>query len=359
MGHSLAPVVLRWSTFYWAFLNTPMRAHRTEPSLCLHIRAVATVAIVMVLSGMATAEAQERHIVDVEWTLVGGVPPALESDLLRPLLFAAHEDQLYVFDYGDLALKAFGWDGVLRWGVGRRGRGPREFSNPTDLQVDARGNIWVLDPENQRATVVAPGGRVERLIPLPRPYNRVLPVDVDGFWAILDKSEEFGSYLDAQGKVKKHLILPDEVLAAELLAREARVAVSPDGSRAVVGFIYASTLMMLEGESGATLLAEGIEPVPFPGIVQWKRGELRFTRLDPEAVVATLSLDIHGNEVYAHFRGTSKEAGKVLDVYSITDGRYLRSYALPEKCLRIAVLSPNVVAALIHEPVPTIKVWQY
>ena len=120
--------------------------------------------------------AAERHFLAGRWQQVGGVRPALESELLNPLLIVARGRMLYVVDYGDTRVKAFDWTGRLAWASGRRGEGPNEFTNPTDLQLDPRGNLWIYDPPNSRVTILRPDGKVEHMISLRTLFQRVVPL---------------------------------------------------------------------------------------------------------------------------------------------------------------------------------------
>lgn len=67
---------------------------------------------------------------------------------------------VFVLDGIAHQLRAFGPDGSHRWSVGREGEGPGEFLAPVGLTIHASGDIWVIDPEVQRATVVGPSGKV-------------------------------------------------------------------------------------------------------------------------------------------------------------------------------------------------------
>ena len=311
----------------------------------------------LLLPGGFLAQTEARRFIHVEWDLVGGVPPAMESELLRPLLLVADRRHCYVFDYGDHALKAFDFEGVLKWHVGRSGHGPLEFTNPTDLQLDAEGNIWVLDPPNVRVTVVDPSGDVLSEIRLPRPFTRILPVRGGDYWAF-DNSERFWIRASQEGDSLDTPALPERLARAEILAREPRVTTSARGTRGALAFLYASPLFFLELASGAIRLVEAPESIEFPQTVQWTRNGVLYTRLDPKAPVAALSITSHADKVYVLFNGRTEDRGRIVDVYSVLQGRYLRSYHLPESSLRIAMIDEGSVAALIVEPIPAIRIWR-
>lgn len=75
--------------------------------------------------------------------------------------------RLYALDRGAYALDAFDAAGRHRWSRGRKGKGPGEFESAVGLAWAPSGALWVIDPENQRATLFdASGGLVDtRLLP--------------------------------------------------------------------------------------------------------------------------------------------------------------------------------------------------
>lgn len=77
------------------------------------------------------------------------------------------DGSIYALDGSTNALHAFDAAGRHRWSVGRRGRGPGEFESPVGLAWAPDGRLWVIDPGNQRATVVGQDGRITgtRILP--------------------------------------------------------------------------------------------------------------------------------------------------------------------------------------------------
>lgn len=57
-------------------------------------------------------------------------------------------------------LHAFDARGAHLWTTGRKGRGPGEFESAVGLAWAPDGALWVIDPENQRATIIDAKGRV-------------------------------------------------------------------------------------------------------------------------------------------------------------------------------------------------------
>jgi len=311
------------------------------------------------LAGAAVAQQDQRRFNEREWRLVGGVAPAMESPVLLPLLLAATDSAVYVFDYGDHAVKAFKFEGTLLWTVGRAGRGPGEFQNPTDLQMDAGGRIWVTDPSNLRITIVTGDGQVEQLIRPEQPVARVMPLNGGSrFWGLSQTIGSFGYRFDSSGSVEGALPPPSILQDRHPLEYESLAAASSHARRVVVGFLYADYLLFTAQQGPDWSLVRGIEKLDFPGVLQWTQSGLPVTRIHPDAREATLSVTVDSSKVYVLFGGSSDERGRIVDVYSLVDGTYLESYLLPESVIRISKIR-NGLVGLVRDPVPAIRVWRW
>jgi hypothetical protein len=138
----------------------------------------------------AMAQSNTRTIRPVEWVRVGGIQSAVESELLNPWLLQATPDRSVVFDGGDHSVKAFDYEGLLQWQLGRGGQGPGEFGNPSDLQIAQDGSIWVADMSNARVTVLSAVGHVTREVHVTG-VTRAIPVSGDEFIAVLATGPRF------------------------------------------------------------------------------------------------------------------------------------------------------------------------
>ena len=302
--------------------------------------------------------AAERHFLAGRWQQVGGVQPALESELLNPLLIVARGRMLYVVDYGDTRVKAFDWTGRLAWASGRRGAGPNEFTNPTDLQLDPRGNLWVYDPPNGRVTILRPDGKVEDMISLRTLFQRVVPLADGSFWGIGSGTEGVLGYrFERGGKLAGTVNLPTALGKVSPMALDGRVAVAPGGQAAVMTFLYADRLVLWNGATRRLTTAAGVEPIAFPGVLEWKgSGGAVVSRLSLDATPATLATTADDRYAYVLYGGKTRQAGRIVDRYDLATGRYAGSYLLPRRVSGIAAVQGGF-AALISEPVPEIRIW--
>lgn len=66
----------------------------------------------------------------------------------------ADDGSVFVLDGYDTRVRAFSSEGAEKWSLGREGEGPGEFASPVGLTWAPDGALWVIDPENQRATAV-------------------------------------------------------------------------------------------------------------------------------------------------------------------------------------------------------------
>jgi hypothetical protein len=60
---------------------------------------------------------------------------------------------LYIMDWGDTCIKAYGSEGQYLRTIGREGVGPGEFSTPVYMDISADGKIFLMDGRNQRVVV--------------------------------------------------------------------------------------------------------------------------------------------------------------------------------------------------------------
>ncbi len=146
-------------------------------------RVGATAAVVFAFAGVAcvleetpSAEVagrppQQRVFVDPPDSLVAYLGQA-PSGLLHPVRVAvsAEKDHAYVMDMGAFVVRQFALEGDFIRGYGNgQGQGPGEFLSLTDVEVDAVGQVWTLDPAQGRIQVFDQTGAVVETIRTP--YN--------------------------------------------------------------------------------------------------------------------------------------------------------------------------------------------
>jgi len=66
---------------------------------------------------------------------------------------------IYVLDSGNTRIQKFGPDGKYLATIGRKGQGPGEFISPNSLDIDEDGNLVVTDTAQSRLHVIIGGGK--------------------------------------------------------------------------------------------------------------------------------------------------------------------------------------------------------
>lgn len=294
------------------------------------------------------------------WTLIGGVPPRLDSDLLHPLLLDASQTQVALVDYGDKSVKMFSVSGdSLIWQAGRQGRGPGEWLNPTDIHIDDEERAWITDPVNHRITVLGSDGTTIRTIRPQKPLIRAVPVSDDRILGIpmggAGKSV-MAYWLDSEGRIVQTVPTPPDLRDVHFLAWEPLLTRSGAGDRVVVGFLYSDLLLFLAPDEALPSRAQRDEPIAFPKAIAWNHRGKRAVRLDPSAWRVTLSLTSRGDTVFALRGRKDKSGGRTVDTYSVRSGAYLGSFRLPVVVDALAAV-PGGFATLTNDPVPTLGIW--
>jgi sugar lactone lactonase YvrE len=94
----------------------------------------------------------------------GSLKPLLSKALERPTGIAFHplSRLLYVADTTASQIVVLDQSGVELRRIGSRGQDSLGFNHPTDLAIDARGQIYVTDSLNFRITLLTPEGQLVR-----------------------------------------------------------------------------------------------------------------------------------------------------------------------------------------------------
>lgn len=292
---------------------------------------------------------QPRHFLPplVAVATIGG-----ESNdvLVRPMRILADSDGVVVAEADDWSIRRFGLDGKMRWKAGRPGAGPGEFRRTQALRFDAAGNVWVLDPENARVTILDPRGGLLRTIALRETASEIEPVAGGKF--LTDAPDSFLA-LRTDSTVQS-LPVPPEVQGVNRLARQAELVRSGSVNAAVFGL---SDLFYLFDDAGHFRAFHGVEPVPFPVPTERRIPGGVVTSFAERPTWAAISAAAEGDSLYILFAGKGDLARRLVDVYSMTDGRYLGTYQLPQKGVAIAMGKAGM-AVLTEDPVPMVTVYR-
>jgi sugar lactone lactonase YvrE len=142
---------------------------------------------------------------------------------------------------GDPRVLKFSKDGRLLQSWGGKGSGPGQFQVAHGLAIDAKGQLWVADRENQRIQVFRPDGTFVREIPLKGlpcglDIGRQYIYMVNGFAGQLVRMDLNGKVLGAIGKPGKG---PGEFGEAHMIAVNDRdeIFVADSANGALMKFV--------------------------------------------------------------------------------------------------------------------------
>lgn len=81
------------------------------------------------------------------------------DELLRPggVVIDSVRNRVYVTNTGKHTVSVFNTQGQFIGNIGTRGSGPGEFNFPTQIAIDKKGNIYVVDTGNFRIQILEPG----------------------------------------------------------------------------------------------------------------------------------------------------------------------------------------------------------
>jgi len=124
---------------------------------------------------------------------------------------------IYVLDSANHRIQKFSPEGTYLATFGRRGQGPGEFYNPDSIDIDARGFFYVMDPYQNRIQTMAPAGAGDRTILLTGSNQRKLRCLKSGLlavkssllpWSFDDKAKppKLINILDQEGKLQRSFV---------------------------------------------------------------------------------------------------------------------------------------------------------
>jgi hypothetical protein len=334
-----------------------------------HAWTVATlfcVAQPLVVSAQSVQLSAPRRALAGSWAPVPGFAAEHAAELLHPGCIAASAGIVLVCDLGDLSVKAFSAEGRLLWRFGRRGQGPGEFLNFTDLKPAADGTFWVADSDNGRVTILSPAGKRVRLVTFGAPLLRVLPLAGGDFLARVAGPDRFLGRYDTNGAKLGELPMPDGVgvlpgKSAGSMVATPTFGLIPSGG-AVVGFYYLSKLVLLDAGGSVRKVVETIEPLPVPVPISADvrvKGEVwHGFRVDRSTPIAALTIAADSARAYVRYGGTSSARRLLVDTYDVRSGAYVGSSLLPEPTHQFA-MADGVLYALVEDPEPAIRAWRW
>lgn len=304
--------------------------------------------------GLEAQKPPERQMFAGEWEVRSIVAGRVDSDLLNPSIPVVQGDAVTIFDYGDSAVKSFRIsDGALLWKFGRRGAGPGEFRGVTDMRADSAGMLWVMDRDNNRITILTTTGTISREIRLETSIWRLALLPDVGYVGYRGTSG--APYLvrfGPAGERRGDLAVPAWVDQMDGMAKEGWLTSA--GGGVVLGLMRTGRLIHYSWPSLRPVEIQAVETAPAPREIVFKpAANVVGRKLGPDAIMVIRRLSTVGNRLYVHVGGTSSQAGRLIDAYDLTDGRYRGTHLLPRPA-KAAVATAGGFIVLETDFLPTL-----
>ncbi|MGH9892110.1 MAG: 6-bladed beta-propeller, partial [bacterium] len=265
---------------------------------------------------------------------------ARDTLLLRPRLIAARDSAVYVYDYGDAAVKVFDKQAQLKWRFGQRGRGPGEFANPFDIEVGRDGRVWLLDVGAGRITSVSPSGALDRILVLHGKLAASFVV-LNGELLVLTASlDPFSSRIAEDGRVLATAPSPLPLERIAPFARQTLTASTADGRTWAITFPYGNAVLVYD-EMGLRCRGWLVEGGDFP------------QELGTDIPIWAAGVAVTDTSVVVLARGRGDDQLRLLDHYSLSDCSYQGTDRLPRRMSALAY-ADGVFYLEYEDPAPTV-----
>lgn len=256
-----------------------------------------------------------------------------DDALFNPILVKVDKfENIYILDWGDLTIKKFSPEGKFsnRFGKGK-GQGPGELQNPTDFKIATNGDVWICDPVAGIITIFNPDGSIKQTIRPKSLPERIVLLSTGDFVLMpaIPITHLFEKY-DAAGKLQSSFgsLLPYQDGFHLLI--DGRIEIGNDNALYFT-FVRAGLLASFSSQGVLRFFVETIDRIPLPKIEVIAKGS--GMRIDPKAPWVALSMNVSDSNIYIlSWAGSIGRKGMVVDTYRTTDGAYLESFEIPEKC---------------------------
>jgi hypothetical protein len=313
--------------------------------------------------GGEDAPRPERAIVEASWDTLVHIRVEPEDTLLYSANHVvASERGLWVLDRIGYRVAHFDWHGELRWYAGSQGAGPGEFLNPRMLQLADDGRVWVLDIGTHRITGIASDGTPDGEVSL-QPLEGVLHVfasDAAGerFYGMLADERLLPVAVDREGRVERgRPIRVADADGAFGIALQGVASGALRGEDWVYAFSMGDGLFRMRGLDLLDSRVRYPEWVPFPGVARREEEAaevLTTTTQLTEPNFSAAEVAVTEERILVRFRGTSPEAGRLLDVFDLETGGYIETLLLPRSG-RLAAWGDRIILAW-DQPAPQVAV---
>lgn len=306
---------------------------------------------------------KERQWRDFEFIESGVTTEFLESS---NMIFES-DSILYAEDLNNFVVKIYDTEARLINSLGAgNGRGPGEFLHISDLRIDESGNVWALDPMNNRATILNSKNKDDfQIIEFPVVPLRVIPVGTKEY--LLEK--RFDNY------IKRYTLSGDFIDQLDVLVDDpplwsgvlvSNFAIAPDKSL-ISALIHINYLVKYSASGDIEYFRKPISPPDIPKILPYFANDAgRVNSVDYTSwEQTTSSVHIVGVEIHVLIRDNFvwfpheqrvESRRKTVDVYNLENGDYKYSYKLP--CQLQSMTVSKTYLAGIPENLGKLVIWK-
>ncbi len=295
-------------------------------------------------------EIKKRIWKDIKFNKVGESDEFITS---LHMLFGGNKN-IYVADNNHKIIRIFNLKAIMIGSIGEgEGRGPKEFSIIIDVLADQMDRIWIMDGQNNRATIYdTKKNEISNIIDFPFVFSKVIPIDDSKYWV----QKRFNNQIEKYSISGQHIgnlkpIVDDPALWSFVLENYSVQA--PDGS--IIQAQYHTNMFIKYSAEGELIYFR--KPIHFlglPSIDPYYANEVgNMNTVDfsswkqitksPQVVDTTIQLFIHQK-----IDENDNWKQGFIDVYNLSNGKYLYSYELPERLESIAV-SEGFLAGISEE----------
>jgi len=305
---------------------------------------------------------RERHVVHTQWDtsfVVGS--SAADSSLLMPIRPTAGRDGVFLADFYGNRIVHYDQHGKRLWTFGKKGAGPDEFQRIRDVKVDNAGRVWVLDQGNLRLTIVSASGQPEKRISLAQlgqmPQG-VIPLASGNAVVLTYDANTPLAQVDREGRLVGRTAFPwAGFRTLNPMVTQFATAFEPATGRWIAAFQMGNGFYTFHDTASLGYAGRYIESVPFPEVEEIRSGNSVDTRLKGRPILAAKSVSLSPTTVYVLFQGTGPYARRIVDTYSVEDGRYVSSILLPRLVDEIA-WSDKGLYVTYSDPYPHLALWR-
>jgi hypothetical protein len=301
-----------------------------------------------------------RRPIALTLTEVAHTDPDLE-DLQFPFFVQADSIAIYVYDVGRTALLAYDYQGKPLWSFGRKGSGPGEFRSVWDFKQGRDGKLYLYDSGTLRMTVVDQKGNLVRTHQIESLLDRFLPLK-DGSY--LGHSEFVNPFLlrfAPDGKRMGAIPVPPELRGRDPIQSQIRTAVGRTEVE-IVASTVTDRFYLVDSLGRRVRSFRGIDTLEYPSSIQSK---IRISADSTEpgyrpgigTLYTTRSIAVDPAYIYILMGSATKAPYRMVDRYSLTDGRYSGSFLLPDKSLAFEFRGDYAIT-IQHDPAPQVRIWR-